>query len=458
MGVFSRMQIPRELKSLIALSALLAGAALVVLFAFFFDYGNFGDPDWLTATGILLALSLISTAMALKISQTGATSSLDFVPQLAAVLLIGPAGAAGIAAVSETLSEIFFYKKPTFKKIFNTAQVVLSVAAAGLVYVLFAGESSLETFEFKQNFPRFLVAIVAYFAVNTGAVSYVVAVSEKQPFIEVWKDMTGGLIVFDFIMSLLGVGIAYFYVSTGWPVLVLTVIPLFGLRYSYGVTYELKQLNTDLLELFVRTIEAQDPYTSGHSVRVSKAAKLIGRSLRCGNRELDNIEKAALLHDIGKIDVVYGEILRQKGPLTPEQRDLIRAHPDRGVEIIRSIRSLPTEVLECVRFHHERWDGKGYPVGLREEDIPRGARIIMVCDTIDAMTTARPYRDPLPLSVVREELQKHRGTQFDPQIVDAVLGDGLLEEIYKTREETKASGSLIELARPGSTQTSLQGG
>jgi len=275
-------------------------------------------------------------------------------------------------------------------------------------------------------------------------------VSEKQPFIDVWKDMTGGLIVFDFIMSLLGVGIAYFYVSTGWPVLVLTVIPLFGLRYSYGVTYELKQLNTDLLELFVRTIEAQDPYTSGHSVRVSKAAKLIGRALRCGNRELDNIEKAALLHDIGKIDVVYGEILRQKGPLSPEQRDLIRAHPDRGVEIIRSIRSLPTEVLECVRFHHERWDGTGYPVGLNGKDIPRGARIIMVCDTIDAMTTARPYRDPLPLSVVREELKKHRGTQFDPQIVDTVLSDGLLEEIYRTRAETKTSGSLIELARPGS--------
>jgi len=88
------MQIPRELKSLIALSAILAGAALLVLFLFFFDYSNIRDPDWLTATAILLALSLISTAMALKISQTGATSSLDFVPQLAAVLLIGPAGAA----------------------------------------------------------------------------------------------------------------------------------------------------------------------------------------------------------------------------------------------------------------------------------------------------------------------------------------------------------------------------
>jgi putative nucleotidyltransferase with HDIG domain len=444
------MHIPRELKSLIALSAVVAGASLVLLFVFFFDFHELADPDWLTATGILLALSLISTAMALKISQTGATSSLDFVPQLAAVLLIGPAGAAGIAAISETLSEIFFYKKPTFKKVFNTAQVVLSVAAAGFVYVLFAGESSLETFHFQQNFPRFLVAIIAYFAVNTGAVSYVVAVSEKQPFVEVWKEMTGGLIIFDFIMSLLGVGIAYFYVSTGWPVLVLTVIPLFGLRYSYGVTYELRQLNSDLLELFVRTIEAQDPYTSGHSVRVSKAAKLIARVLRCGRRELDNIEKAALLHDIGKIDVVYGEILRQKGPLTPEQRDLIRAHPDRGVEIIRSIRSLPFEVLECVRFHHERWDGKGYPVGLQGDAIPRGARIIMVCDTIDAMTTARPYRDPLPLAVVREELLKHRGTQFDPRVVDIVLNNGLLEEIYSARFETQAAGPSIDLARPGS--------
>jgi putative nucleotidyltransferase with HDIG domain len=164
-------------------------------------------------------------------------------------------------------------------------------------------------------------------------------------------------------------------------------------------------------------------------LRVAECAKDICVEIGLKGRQVENIEKAALLHDIGKIDVAYSEILRQKGPLTPEQRRLIQDHPARGVEIVRSIRSIPNEVLECIRHHHERWDGNGYPDKLEEEEIPLGARIIMVCDTIDAMTTARPYRDPLPVNVVREELQKHSGSQFDSEIVAAVLTSPILDRL-----------------------------
>jgi putative nucleotidyltransferase with HDIG domain len=307
--------------------------------------------------------------------------------------------------------------------------VVLSVAAAGAVYVLFDGRVSLTEFDFANNFPPFIVAIITYFAVNTVSVSYVISIAENKQIVDTWREMSGSLIFFDFAMSLLAVGVALLYVEFGWMILVLTVIPLFGLRYSYGTTYELRDLNDDLLRLFVKTIEAQDPYTSGHSVRVSESARLIARAMKCSSNLVRKIEKSALVHDIGKIDVAYLEILRQKGPLTPEQRELIRAHPERGVEILRSIRSLHEDVLLNVLHHHERWDGDGYPSGLVGPGIPLGARIIMVCDTIDAMTTARPYRDPLPMSIVREELLKHKGKQFDPEVVDVVLDQGLLEEI-----------------------------
>ncbi len=440
------IQIPRELRSVIWFSAVLAAGSVVLSFVYFFDPQSLVNREWLTASAILLGLSLLSTLMALRISEGGATSSLDFVPQLAAVLLIGPAGASALALISETVSELFFYDKPVFKKIFNTSQVVLSVAVAGVVYVLFDGQVSLTEFDFNQNFPPFILAIITYFGVNTISVSYVVSVAEKKPIFETWRQMSGGLIFFDFAMSLLAIGVALLYVEFGWMILVLTVIPLFGMRYSYGTTYELKRLNTDLLRLLVKTIEAQDPYTSGHSVRVSESARLIARAMRCSGKDRRNIETSALLHDIGKIDVAYLEILRQKGPLTPEQRTLIRAHPDRGVDILRSIRSLHEDVLNCVRHHHERWDGDGYPTGLAGSDIPLGARIIMVCDTIDAMTTARPYRDPLPISIVQEELLRHQGTQFDPLVVDVVLEQGLLGEI-----ET----SLPTYSPPGSAGTAV---
>jgi len=438
------MQISRELKSTILLTAVLAAGALVLSFGYFFDAESLSDPDWLTAAAILLGLSLVSTLMALKISEGGTTSSLDFVPQLAAVLLIGPAGASALALISESVSEIFIYRKPRFKKIFNTAQVVLSVAAAGTVYVLFDGQVSLTEFNFGQNFPPFIVAVIAYFAVNTISVSYVVSVSENKSIIDAWNEMSGRLILFDFAMSLPAVGVALLYVEFGWMILVMTVIPLFGLRYSYGTIYELRDLNDDLLTLFIKTIEAQDPYTSGHSERVSDSAVLIARAHGCGGKLLRQIKISALVHDIGKIDVAYLEILRQKGPLTPVQRELIKAHPERGVEILRSIRSIQEEVLENVLYHHERWDGEGYPTGLSGSQIPLGARIIMVCDTIDAMTTARPYRDPLPISTVREELLKHRGTQFDPEIIDLVIDNGLLTKIeIPVQAQLEATQSVV---------------
>ncbi len=368
--------------------------------------------------------------MALQVAEGGTTSSLEFIPQLAGVMLLGPAGAALIGLVSELFSTLFDQHKPLFKRAFNVAQMTLSATCAGIAYVTFGGPVSLTSFVPMETFAPFLLAVVVYFAVNTTAVSYVVAAAQGSSFGDVWREIAGGLILFDVTMSFIALVVAVLYASFGWIVILFAVIPLFGLRYSYGVNLELQQLNTDLLRLMVKTIEAQDPYTSGHSIRVSEAAREIGRLLGIGRRKMRHIETAALLHDIGKIDVAYAEILTQKGPLTPEQRELIRDHPDRGVEIVKSIRSIPPIVLKNIKHHHERWDGEGYPGGLKGEEIPIGARIIMVCDTIDAMTTARPYRGALPVSVVKEELIKHRGTQFDAQIIDRVLEAGLLDRMY----------------------------
>lgn len=413
-----------------AVSATILLSVLAVSIAWYVWPPDVSSQSWLVSFGTLLALSIISTLMALQVAEGGTTSSLEFIPQLAGVMLLGPAGAALIGLVSELFSTLFDQHKPLFKRAFNVAQMTLSATCAGIAYVTFGGPVSLTSFVPMETFAPFLLAVVVYFAVNTTAVSYVVAAAQGSSFGDVWREIAGGLILFDVTMSFIALVVAVLYASFGWIVILFAVIPLFGLRYSYGVNLELQQLNTDLLRLMVKTIEAQDPYTSGHSIRVSEAAREIGRLLGIGRRKMRHIETAALLHDIGKIDVAYAEILTQKGPLTPEQRELIRDHPDRGVEIVKSIRSIPQTVLKDIKHHHERWDGDGYPTGLKGEEIPIGARIIMVCDTIDAMTTARPYRGALPVSVVKEELIKYRGTQFDAQIVDRVLEAGLLDRMY----------------------------
>jgi putative nucleotidyltransferase with HDIG domain len=417
---------PRVKRTIIATAV--AAATLVV--TLFVKHPPTLDTESLLAFGTLLALSTLAMMLYLRFTEAGSTTSMDFVPELGAILLLGPTGAVMVTLLSELISGFFLYReKSVLKKLFNVSQLVLAVGAAGLLFRWSGGVESLDTFRLQASLAPFLLAVLAYFAVNTVTVAFIVTVSERTPFFETWRRMTGGLIVFDLAMSTLAFLVAFLYTQYGAIAVFLAMIPLIGLRYSYGINFELQQLNTDLLRLMVKTIEAQDPYTSGHSIRVSEAAKKIARALAVGPRQLKRIETAALLHDIGKIDSVYGEILRQKGPLTPEQRELIRAHPDRGVEIIQSIRSIHPDVLSCVRHHHERWDGDGYPAGLAGEEIPLGARIIMVCDTIDAMTTARPYRDALPVSVVREELKKHRGTQFDASIVDVLVKTDILETL-----------------------------
>jgi putative nucleotidyltransferase with HDIG domain len=228
------------------------------------------------------------------------------------------------------------------------------------------------------------------------------------------------------------------YAWFGTIVILFAIIPLFGLRYSYGVNLELQRLNSDLLRLMVKTIEAQDPYTSGHSIRVAEAAREIGRLMGVRRKPLRHLETAALLHDIGKIDVAYSEILRHEGGLSPEQRELIRDHPDRGVEIVRSIRSIPPAVLENIRHHHERWDGKGYPLGLKAQDIPLFARIISVADTYDAMTSDRAYRKALPHEVATREIRDCAATQFDPDVAG-----NFLEAIVEDRQTKTGRGDPI---------------
>jgi putative nucleotidyltransferase with HDIG domain len=166
-------------------------------------------------------------------------------------------------------------------------------------------------------------------------------------------------------------------------------------------------------------LDARDPYTAGHSERVSAISVLIARHMGLSDGDIDVIRLGALLHDIGKIGVA-DEILRKPGPLSREEFDQIKRHPGLGAHILRRLPFLAPH-LPIVELHHEQPDGKGYPYGLRGDDIPLAARIVHVADTFDAMTSARAYRPPRPRAVALAELQRYSGTQFDPASVEALV-------------------------------------
>jgi putative nucleotidyltransferase with HDIG domain len=175
----------------------------------------------------------------------------------------------------------------------------------------------------------------------------------------------------------------------------------------------------DTLNTLVTTIEAKDPYTREHSLRVTEYALKIGKILNVSEQDLEMIDFAGTLHDIGKIGV-HDEILTKSGRLTNEEYDAIKEHPRIGEKIVAPL-GLSDVERAIIRNHHERYDGKGYPDGLYGEEIPFLARIVAVADAFDAMTTTRSYRQALSVEMAIGELEKHRGTQFDPVAANAML-------------------------------------
>lgn len=196
----------------------------------------------------------------------------------------------------------------------------------------------------------------------------------------------------------------------------------------------LKSLYLDTVTALAEAVEKRDPYTGGHVRRVVLYSVLLGHEMGLDQQELDRLRIASTLHDVGKI-AVPDEVLRKPGPLDDSEFDIMKRHPLDGAEILSRIPEL-RDILPGVRSHHERLDGRGYPDGLEDEEIPLSARIIAVADTYDAMTSSRPYRKALEHDVAVAEVQEGAGTQFCPRVVAAF--DRLVQREELTVEAGKA--------------------
>jgi putative nucleotidyltransferase with HDIG domain len=186
------------------------------------------------------------------------------------------------------------------------------------------------------------------------------------------------------------------------------------LDFSYK---ELKKLFESLILSFINALDAKSPWTKGHSERVTNYAIATAKEMGLKEKDIETLRTAALLHDIGKIGT-YEVILDKPERLSIEELALVKMHPAKGEEILSPISQLK-DILPIIRSHHERIDGKGYPDGLKGEEIPLLARIITVADSVDSMISERPYRPKLRIEDALSELKRCSGTQFDPQVVEA---------------------------------------
>ncbi len=376
------------------------------------------------------------------------TISIAVVGDFAVAFLFGPAGAAIVSPFAAMATD--FGGGAWYKRVFNIGSVVVvNVTVALMIRALL----DLQGPGLPTNgwlIPIAAGAIALSYSLNTFLVTIAVSLSTRSSLLAVYREKFEWLLPHYLIFGMLGLALAVAYDGLGYVGVLAFIAPPLMMRFTIKQyidktatnveelnkrNRELQKANRDILhmaeqlretydgtlEALVSALDARDRETKGHSLRVAKYMMEIAfhMGIQPGSEDWVNMQRGGLLHDIGKIGV-SDTILHKPGPLTEDEWVDMRRHPKIGYDMIKDIGFL-SGAATIVMAHHERFDGKGYPKGLTADEIPLGARIFVLADTFDAMTSDRPYRAALSADVSREEIISCSGTQFDPRCVQAFL-------------------------------------
>jgi HD-GYP domain-containing protein (c-di-GMP phosphodiesterase class II) len=226
-----------------------------------------------------------------------------------------------------------------------------------------------------------------------------------------------------------------------------------GLLYrEHRIRTKAERLSAATLETLLNAIDANDAITGNHVRRVATYALVLGEAAAFDERTLRSIERVALFHDIGKLDEALTDIFHDPSKLTPEERRAVMTHPQRGAEVLAPLSRFYPDLGKGVAAHHERWDGTGYPRGLKGKRIPLTARVVAIADSFDAITHRRRYSHARSFSEAVKAITDGRGTQFDPELVDLFLSPGVLRRIEKAMRQANAPRTKRGNRRRGETQ------
>ncbi len=394
----------------------------------------------LNISGILIftLLIILSEIFSIEIYSKDSSVSTAAAFLIAGALMFGPMGAL-IFSFTIALTAMIKSRAPILRLFFNTGNHFIS---SSLCIILVSGLYSkfIETPIYMQLIFSMFCGIIVFLS-STFLLTGVIHFSEKRPFFNLWYENFNWLIPYYLAFGVISFALVVGYTFAGLLGLLAIMTPLLILRLSQfqyidktktivkqlrDANEELKEnnliiseINEDILLSLANTIDLRDSYTLGHSTGVAQIAVLIAKEIGLSSKTTDTIHKSSLLHDIGKIGIP-DKILFKPDQLTFEEFEFIKEHPARGARIVEVNASL-SELGPIIRHHHERFDGGGYPDGLQGMDIPLEARIICLADSVQAMSSNRPYRKRLEREKVIEEVKINSGTQFDPQITKIFL-------------------------------------
>ena len=362
-----------------------------------------------------LAISVFAEFIPVDLPMAGSIT-IGFPIDFVIILVYGPALAMLITAISAIISEVLEKKTSWYKVIFNASQYALSVGVAGLTYQFVGGVVGFQNF-FKFALPAALCAL-SYCVVNSILVAMVISLSQETKLTTVWRVNIKEMIPSYLAEAPMGFIMAIVYVEVGIIGILLFFLPLLLARRSFELYTKMRKVYLDTIRALAAAIDAKDPYTKGHSERVADISVALAQELNLSGRDIESIEYTALLHDIGKIGIA-DNILGKNSSLTNKEFDKIKEHTVMGAKIIEPVDFLKNS-YKAIYHHHEKYNGKGYPDGIKSENIPVLARIIAVADAYDAMGSDRPYRKKLNKDKILKELKDQSGKQFDPEVVKAL--------------------------------------
>jgi hypothetical protein len=373
---------------------------------------------WWLSLGVLMLLFLICDSVPTPLAERQSAWSPSSSATLAAVVLLGPVGAALVGAVSVLGLR---RKLQLAERVFNGGMSAVSGFAAGQTFVALGGHIGLPR---PADFPSivwpFAAAAAAHVIVNLGLMWGVLQLTRSDGPRRIQMESSVPLLLAsDLGYAALGLVIAALWTVMGPFAAALVLVPLFVARWAMGQFAEQRRAYGATMEALCQAVETKDYYTRGHSERVSRGSGMIARQIGMHADRSEAIMFAGMLHDVGKLGVPT-QVLQKTGALTEDEYAAIQLHPMRGLEIVREIGFL-YEALNGIMHHHERIDGRGYPMGLAGHEIPEFARVIAVADAFDSMTSTRSYRQAKSIDQAIAELRKASGTQFDPLIVAAFI-------------------------------------
>jgi putative nucleotidyltransferase with HDIG domain len=422
-------------------------------------------PADLLGMGVFVLMAVVVELASVELFQNSRSQvSMSSVIAIASILALGPwAGVITYFASAVTTALTAALRNPPNKTerfplfrrtLFNAGMWAIAAAAAGMTYLLVGG-SVVKLLSFSGILALVLATVVEWLF-NAVILLTVISLQTGKPVVALWNRDIRWQAPVSIAGGILGGGfLALAYDMYGLFGVLIVLLPILSTSYAFrayknnmqvyvegletlneklknaltaleksnedltNANESIRQLNDDLFHSLAKVFDMRDPYVGGHAAQVAVYAVAIATEMGLPPERIELIRQAAYLHDIGKLSIPEA-ILHKPGKLTEIEYEFVKKHTDIGADLLSSVAGLK-HLAPYVRHHHERWDGRGYPMGLAEEQIPLEARILNVCDSVETMASDRPYHRGMSMQAIIEELRRCSGTQFDPVVAETLI-------------------------------------